>query len=70
MKLHLVPRIWPAGEGVAVSHPQARLWLYQGVLSRVEEKPRMAVRRLRRSQHLTAPPEVGEAQLTDGLHGA
>jgi len=34
-------------------------------LSRVEGEPRMAVRGLRRSQHLPAPPEVGKGQLTD-----
>ena len=59
-----------AGQGgVAVSHPQARLRLYPGALSRVEEEPRVAMRGLCLGQHLPAPPQAGQDQFTDGPTG-
>ena len=45
--------------GVPVSRHQARLRLYQGELSRLEEEPRVAVRRLRLGQSLSTPQATG-----------
>ena len=46
--------------GVAVSRVEARLWIYEGALSRFEEESRMAVRGFCSSQYLSASPETGE----------
>jgi IS5 family transposase len=46
-----------------------RVWIYEGALSRLEEKPRVAVRGLCLDQHLSAPPEAGAGESAAGPTG-
>ena len=52
--------------GVAFPHSEARLWTYEGALSRLEEESRVAVRGLCSGQYLSASAQAGEDQFTAG----
>lgn len=51
---------------MAVPRVEARFWIYEGALSRVEEESRLAVRGFCVNQYLSASPQAGQVQFTAG----
>src|SRR5471030_2197529 len=60
------PRPVCAPRWSGLPHPEARLRLHQGALSRLEEKSRMAVRGICHGQPLSEPQAAGQNQPTAG----
>jgi IS5 family transposase len=55
--------------GVAISHLEARVRLYQGALPRLEEESRVAVCELRPGGHLPAPQTARQDEPSNGHRG-